>query len=350
MPWGKPQYRVGQDVYVLDPTLSDVQFRCRIVDLNLLTVHLWPDPNVEPDWASLPGEYQIPAGEVSLDELSPMPFPVRQVRGYAEVLKGLQGAAPEWVPLRVAVPPPPPAAAAAVPAPEAAPTVFAQGPQTPPVPEFKIGDLVEVVKTGSTFWDEHVGSRCRVTEVTQAGDLSAISVMHPNGHVYPGILASRFRAVTEEEQAAEAPAPPKKGRGRPKKGKATTESPPPAPEVRPFVPTDDSFDSAPEEVPAAVVSAPHCYVSTGPLQPQTHAEWVAEYAQKVEAINKILAGVGPKGAVPRKVFCELVAAWDAVKVCSPPPQPVDDVLAEIRAGVQSLLQGAGCRASGDIPF
>lgn len=98
MPFLKPSGpAVGDFVYVRDPEETNVQYRAKVlaVEKGLMSVGLFPDPEVEPLWGSLDGIYIIPL-DLPVTECSKIIYPGAELRGYQTTLLKAGQPAPGW--------------------------------------------------------------------------------------------------------------------------------------------------------------------------------------------------------------------------------------------------------------
>lgn len=250
----KPSFVINQDVYVSDPDDAKTQYRARIIaapaDADLISIAIYPDPDVLPNFGTLPAAYRI---ALSKAELSALPLPAATIKSYYAglVAAGVDAAVIAWQPAVVDAPTPapvlptsdkavkrpepdgkfpslattptsdagvvnpdafkgpapsgpalqsapvPPQAVAAVLAaaapPKRAPNPSLTGPTLPWAQAVKEGDVLLVApNTGHNFWEPLSGKQARVCDVTMGDGGTLMFAVEIEGGPYPDVDSRRF--------------------------------------------------------------------------------------------------------------------------------------------------------------
>jgi hypothetical protein len=226
-----PLLALNQDVYVLDPEDVNIQLRARVLELNAdgaARIALYPNPDVQPDFASL-GVAYLPPDFMPRDKVLTIPHPTAKIHNYQELCQaaGFDAVSIAWSPAPVASTPNIAATAKPVAKPDrdgafglkgvttaaasvAAPTATAVPvvPFTPPfdpkwAQSLKEGESVLVRQSEHKFWGPLAGKLATITGIAPGEpEGSVMLTVTIEGHPYPDVMASRFEpsspAVAEE--------------------------------------------------------------------------------------------------------------------------------------------------------
>lgn len=221
-----PKLSAGADAYVIDPSNAGQQYRCRLLTdadaQGTLSIALWPNADVMPDFASLGPIYRT---DVLASVLLSVPAINAGITGYADELAKhpeVTAASVAWQPAAPVSPiasattakaiqrdPPDgrfglagvPAAVAATVAPKlvaAAPVAVPALPETPagftPV---AVGTVLRVSATDHPFWSKLKGKLAKVIAPAGPGERpgSVLYTVEIDGGPYPDVDAMRFEPV-----------------------------------------------------------------------------------------------------------------------------------------------------------
>lgn len=210
-------FEIGELIYVLDPEAPQFQYRGVVKSLDPVTISVWPDANIEPNYDTLDPVYVVD-DYFKLENIRRIQWVDVGLTGYADALEASGQRPPKWEPKAQPTTPsnPPPRTPPHTPpatedipgqtslfsgvsnakidatpdAPKQAPEE-ATKPYDGPLP--KAGDQVEVLPTSDPYWCDRAGKCGVITNVITSNPPMIDLLLE--GEPHPAVNLSRFKVI-----------------------------------------------------------------------------------------------------------------------------------------------------------